>query len=59
MQAGRHGAAARSRGVGPESFDDLGRVILLPPQSFDEPFGLGSKGLGLAARLSKVVSLSS
>ena len=39
------------RGVGPERFDDRGRVILLPPQSFDEPFGLGSQGRGLAARL--------
>ena len=31
------------RGVGPKHFDDLGRVILLPPQSFDEPFGLVSR----------------
>ncbi len=39
------------RGVGPESFDDVGRVILLLPQSFDEPFGLGSQRIGLAAHL--------
>src|SRR4051812_11359742 len=57
----RHGAAQQSKvgGMalrpaqcrqGPETFDDLRRVVLLPPQSFDEPFGLGSQGLGLSAR---------
>jgi hypothetical protein len=53
-QHGTQGRVAQrlaQHSVGPEGGHDPGRVGRLPPQPFDQPFGLGPQALGLAARL--------